>query len=564
MEAHQNDYERVTGPVMIELLLNGLIENGGVSLCLDVPGARQDPIILMEQHADKTLVMDLSSVDYLLPQLQDGVSFSLHGQSQGKLVRTPSLELTEVRRSGGRYLCCSHYPSYLDVLQRRDAFRAELRMGMQVQVTLLGADNQVVNGELRDLSQEGCQVELPMSASGILAAADRSPVKMALKFPDGTYFEVYGEARYQKTEPDQQLLRAGFRFSRCSSEQERQVWYFVCEIEREAARYERENQGNRQPSPLFEVPKKRYAADDHVGRRELRHYATPMARRLAKVSGYLDSQMLLLQNGSDIDARQLSRYADRLLALHEEDREALLFATRCMAREPLLVRHGLSVAIHLLDLVGDNIPQDVRKAIAASAMVHDLGKALVPQVLFQAKKFDASHRDTMSEHVELLLLRIKSCHWLSASIAHAVIGGINERMDGSGYPKGVNGEQLHELAKASAIVDVVEAMHRDRADRPARTAQQIYRHLLRHPHQFDPRWMKRYIEHFKALPIGSLVRFSSDQLAWVLRLDARGNPTEVQVTEHPEPPTSDNLGTLIRGNVIERLGRPVSEVAVST
>ncbi|MGY4878835.1 HD domain-containing phosphohydrolase [Vreelandella aquamarina] len=564
MEAHQNDYERVTGPVMIELLLNGLIENGGVSLCLDVPDARQEPIILMEQHADQTLVMDLSSVDYLLPQLQDGVTFSLHGQSQGKLVRTPPLELTEVRRSGGRYLCCSHYPGYLDVLQRRDAFRAELRMGMQVQVALLGRDSQAVNGELRDLSQEGCQVELPMTASGILAAADNKPMKMALTFPDGTYFEVYGEVRHQKTEPDQQLLRAGFRFSRCSSEQERQIWYFVCEIEREAARYERESQGNRQPSPLFEVPQKRYAADDHVGRRELRRYATPMARRLAKVSAYLDAQMLLLQNGSDIDARQLSRYADRLLALHEEDREALLFATRCMAREPLLVRHGLSVAIHLLDLVGDHIPHDVRKAIAASAMVHDLGKALVPQVLFQAQKFDASHRDTMSEHVELLLLRMKNCHWLSASIAQAVIGGINERMDGSGYPQGVKGEQLHELAKASAIVDVVEAMHRDRADRPARTAQQIYRHLLRHPHQFDPRWMKRYIEHFKALPIGSLVRFSSDQMAWVLRLDAKGNPTEVQVTQHAEPPSSDNLGTLIRGDVTERLGRPVSEVAVST
>lgn len=226
MEAHQNDYERITGPIMIELLLNGFIENGGVSLCLDVADARQEPIILMEQH-DETLVMDLSSVDYLLPQLQEGVTFALHGQSQGKLVRTPSLELTEVRRSGGRYLCCSHYPHYLDVLQRRDAFRAELRMGMQVQVTLMGANNQAVNGELRDLNQEGCQVELPMTASGLLATADRQPVRMVLTFPDGTYFEVYGEARHQKTAPDQQLLRAGFRFSRCNSEQERQIWYFV-------------------------------------------------------------------------------------------------------------------------------------------------------------------------------------------------------------------------------------------------------------------------------------------------------------------------------------------------
>lgn len=564
MAAQGNEYERITGPVMIEMLLNDLIENGGVSLCLDESQARREPIVLMEQHADKTLVMDLSSIDYLLTQLQEGATFTLRGQAQGKVVHTPSLGLTEVRRSGGRYLCCSDYPGYLDVLQRRESFRAELRMGMQVKVTLLGDDHQAVNGDLRDLSQEGCQVELPITASGILAAAGSQPVKMALTFPDNTYFEVYGEARHQSTDPDQQLLRVGFRFQRCDSEQERQIWYFVCEIEREAARYERENQSARQPSPLFEAPQQRHAADDHAGRRELRLYATPMARRLAKVAAYLDAQMLLLQNGSDIDSRQLSRYADRLLALHEEDREALLFACRCMMREPLLVRHSLAVAVHLLDLVGNHIPQDVRKAIAASAMVHDLGKALVPQVLFQAKTFDASHRNTMSEHVELLLMRMKNCHWLSASIAHAVIGGINERMDGSGYPKGISGEQLHELAKASAVADVVEAMRRDRPDRPARTVQQIYRHMLRHPHQFDPRWMKRYVEHFKTLPIGSLVRFSSDQLAWVQRLDAEGNPVEVQVTQRADPPSNTNLGTLIRGDVRERLGRPVSEVAVST
>ncbi len=128
----------------------------------------------------------------------------------------------------------------------------------------------------------------------------------------------------------------------------------------------------------------------------------------------------------------------------------------------------------------------------------------------------------------------------------------------------MTGEDINELAKASAVVDVVEAMRRDRADRPGRTAQQIYRHLLAHPHQFDPRWIKRYIEHFKTLPVGSLALFSSEQLAWVLRLDDSGSPLEVVLTQQPEPPMRDNLGAVIRGDVLERLGKPIREVAVST
>ena len=563
MAVQQDEYESVTSPSVISSLLNTMIESGGVTLCLATPDARPEPVVLMEQHAGETLVMDLSSVDYLLSRLQQGEQFFLRGQSQGKVVRTPLLSLTETRRSGGRFLCCSNYPSSVEVLQRRESYRAELRMGMMVSALVVGESGESAQGELRDLSQDGCQLELPLTASGVLAETQYS-LKLAFTFPNGTYFEVNGVARHQKTDSERHMLRVGFRFAGCTSEQERQIWYFVCEIEREAARYKKEAQEERQPSPLFEQPGKRTPDTEHIGRRDIRRYATPMARRLVKVAAYLDAQLLMLQQGSDIDSRQLSRNADRLLMLHEEDREGLLFASRCLSLEPLLVRHGIAVAVHLLDLVGANMPRDVRKAIVASGLVHDLGKALIPQVVFKAPNFEATHRQALSEHVSLLMARLHTCQWLSATVAQAVIGGINERLDGSGYPAGITGDDINELAKASAVVDVVEAMRRDRPDRPARTAQQIYRHLLAHPHQFDRRWMRRYVEHFKVLPVGSLALFSSDQLAWILRLDDSGAPAEVVLAQAAEPPMRDNLGSVLRGDVFERLGKPVREVAVST
>lgn len=563
MVAQQDEFETIANITAIESLLGTLIEGGGVSLCLDAAGARPEPIVLMEQHPGQTLVMDLSSVSYLLHHLQDGAAFYLRAQAQGKVVQTPLLHLTETRQAGGRFLCCCDYPATLAILQRRESFRAELRMGMVVTAGLYGSDTDVVEGELRDLSQDGCQLELPLAASGLLAAAVK-PLTLAFTFPDGTYFEVLGNARHQKTDAERHLLRVGFNFVECSAEQERQIWYFVCEIEREAARYKKEEQSERQPSPLFALPNKRSGAGEMLGRRDIKRYATPMARRLVKVAAYLDAQLLSLKQGSDIDGRQLSRYADRILELHEEDREALLFASRCLSPEPLLVRHCIAVAIHLLDFVGASMPRELRKAIVASGLIHDLGKALVPQVLFKAPHFEASHREAISEHVQLLFDRLHNCQWLSAGIAQAVIRGINERMDGSGYPEGADKSDLSELAKASAVVDVVEAMRRDRADRPAKTAQQIYRHLLQHPHHFDMRWIKRYIEHFKALPVGSLACFSSQQQGWVLRLDDKGKPVEVLLAPTVEPPMRDNVGAVVRDNITERLGRAVSEIAVST
>ncbi|NGO91331.1 MAG: phosphohydrolase, partial [Halomonas sp.] len=193
-----------------------MIEGGGVSLCLDAPEARPEPIVLMEQHEGETLVMDLSSVDYLLYRLEQGERFFLRGQSQGKVLRTPLLALTETRRSGGRFLCCSEYPDSVDVLQRRESYRAELRMGMVVSATVYGAGEEGAPGELRDLSQDGCQLELPLTASGVLAESSE-PMRLVLAFPDGTQFEVHAIARHQKMDPERHLLRVGFRFAGCTS-----------------------------------------------------------------------------------------------------------------------------------------------------------------------------------------------------------------------------------------------------------------------------------------------------------------------------------------------------------
>ncbi|MFP3441719.1 hypothetical protein R0K18_28710, partial [Pantoea sp. SIMBA_133] len=88
----------------------------------------------------------------------------LRGHSQGKVVRTPFLSLTETRHAGGRFLCCSDYPATLEVLQRRESFRAELRLGMVVPASICGESGDGVYGELRDLSQDGCQIELPLTA----------------------------------------------------------------------------------------------------------------------------------------------------------------------------------------------------------------------------------------------------------------------------------------------------------------------------------------------------------------------------------------------------------------
>jgi len=106
MAVQQDEYESVTSPSVISSLLNTMIESGGVTLCLATPDARPEPVVLMEQHAGETLVMDLSSVDYLLSRLQQGEQFFLWGDSlHWLLVRVPRGSSVTSPRMGASLSC---------------------------------------------------------------------------------------------------------------------------------------------------------------------------------------------------------------------------------------------------------------------------------------------------------------------------------------------------------------------------------------------------------------------------------------------------------------------------
>lgn len=555
----EDGYTRVENPVEIEALLEALIEPGGASLQLGDDQGEPLPVLLMDQHPGESLQLDITAIREVAGELKRGQAFRLLGQSQGKMVRTPDLAMEECVQHDGRLVCRCPYPFSLEVLQRRESFRARLRLGMEVGAILRAGEERSVQGDLKDLSLEGCQLELPLAASSLLADA-ALPLEIELCFPNGTRFAVRGRARHSRVDTERQVIYAGFRFEGSGPDQERRLWVFVREIEQEAARHVEGGEASRLPSLLFQT---QAAAPPSVGRRNMRDYPTPLARRLARIAGYLDAQILELQQGGEVDSVQLSRHADRLLLLHEEDRESLLFATHCLHDEPWLVRHGLGVAAHLLDLIGrHSVPRDLSKALVACAMVHDLGKALLPTEVWQVEVTDVNRTSELAGHVGRLEAQMSQCQWLSSAVFTSVVRHINERLDGSGYPRGLAGEQLGELERAAAVVDMVDARRRALGERPAWRAGAIYRHLLNHGEAFDPRWVKRYIRRFGLYPIGSLVRFTGGELGWVQRLDEEGRLFQVQLTERAEPP-GHGLGEVLRGEVTNRLGEPVEEVLVA-
>lgn len=536
----------------IAKLLEAMSQPGGVSLTFDGEEAAPAEVLLAEVHTGERLVIDVTAAPEVVESLLGECSFSLVGQAHGAMVVTEPLTATALGDIPGRLRFGCHWPERLDVWQRRSAFRAELGNGLGVGVEVETQSYDVIHGELVNLSLGGCLIQLPLSKASELEQGQPLP-RVEAVFPSGQRFAARGEVRHVRIDEGWESALVGCEFSPATARFERLIWFLVQEIEREGVRKASGRRDSLNPSPLFQGAPAALAPSP--GRRHQAGYATPMTRRLAGVADYLNAQLVKLQQGEEIDSSLLSDYTARLLSLHEEDREALLFASVCLHQEPQLVQHGLAVAIRLADMGrARNAPRELLRTMVATAMVHDLGKALLPDSLCESPTFDDAKRERLASHVDLLRERLGNCRWLSPQVVKSVIGEVNERIDGSGYPAGLGAEELSALSRMVTVVDVVDAMSRPRPDRAARTARDIYRHLLTHGRAFDGEWVQRYISHFGMVPIGSLVRYANGQLAWVQGLDRKGEPRQVQLAETDSQP-DNRLGAVLRDAEMARLGK---------
>ncbi len=136
-------------------------------------------------------------------------------------------------------------------------------------------------------------------------------------------------------------------------------------------------------------------------------------------------------------------------------------------RDPYTAGHQrqvtkLAVAIAREMGVDDSIIEGTRVA----GLMHDIGKLAIPaEILSKPSALNSMERSLIESHPEAAyeILKAVSFPW---PIADIVIQH-HERVDGSGYPRGLSGEDIRIEARILAVADTVEAMASHRPYRPA-------------------------------------------------------------------------------------------------
>ena len=137
------------------------------------------------------------------------------------------------------------------------------------------------------------------------------------------------------------------------------------------------------------------------------------------------------------------------------------------ARDPYTAGHERRVGVLASDIAEVmGWSEGRRRILQLSGLVHDIGKIAIPaEILSKPARLTSIEYQLVQTHVEQGYQILKNVDFL-AEIAD-VIREHHERLDGSGYPRGLKGEQILPEARVLAVADVVESMSSHRPYRPA-------------------------------------------------------------------------------------------------
>jgi HD-GYP domain-containing protein (c-di-GMP phosphodiesterase class II) len=172
--------------------------------------------------------------------------------------------------------------------------------------------------------------------------------------------------------------------------------------------------------------------------------------------------------------------------------------------------------------------EEAVQQLAMGALLHDLGQAKLPQgIISRPSKLTSSEMDIIKRHVAQGLGLVKGEKGITPLILDMIVNH-HERLDGSGYPRGITAEKLSRPARMMAIVDVYDALTADRSHQEGDEPINALRYLLANKELFDAELVQHFIKCLGVHPVGTIVKLTNERLALVLEGN-KSNPIKPKV-----------------------------------
>ncbi len=181
--------------------------------------------------------------------------------------------------------------------------------------------------------------------------------------------------------------------------------------------------------------------------------------------------------------------------------------------------HSVSTMVYALMIARKlDYSKPMLGVLGIGTLLHDVGKMIIDSaIMYKSGKLTNQEYEYVKMHALYgyqTLRRIPTLPEQARLIAYMH----HERLDGSGYPQGLRGEELNEFIRITAIADVYDALTTDRCYRKKWPANKAMDFLIeKSEKEFDPVLVGLFTQQLAVYPNGSLVRLSNGYIGIVCR-----------------------------------------------
>lgn len=203
-----------------------------------------------------------------------------------------------------------------------------------------------------------------------------------------------------------------------------------------------------------------------------------------------------------------------------DNRNAVLHMNDIRAYDDYTFGHSINVCIYSAFVgVALNYSEARLKELALGAILHDIGKVVVPAaILNKPARLNAEEMDIVRQHAAAGFEILRKSPEFSAVAAHVAFQH-QERVNGSGYPRGLKGEEIHEYARIAAIADVYDALTSDRPYRAGMLPHEAYEYMSANAGtEFDYSLLKLFFKRIALYPVGTILQLSSGEIGMVAQV----------------------------------------------
>lgn len=164
------------------------------------------------------------------------------------------------------------------------------------------------------------------------------------------------------------------------------------------------------------------------------------------------------------------------------------------------------------------------RQLGLGALLHDIGKVLIPKhILKKPALFTDDEYALVKTHAEKGWELLQTCYTVGAVAAHAALDH-HERLDGTGYPRQIKGDNITDIGRMTAVADVYEAMTADRPQRRAVLPEAVHAFMVeKRGTLFDGDFVDAMFKRVSLYPTGTILSLWGGYVAVVTKQDPRSN-----------------------------------------